>query len=148
MTTSKARNCFVALSVALLVGACSSSNSGGAKGTYAASVNSICRSLQKQIGDTLGSDPGKQALAVADAVAKITAVPEPRDDSDIADLFRAALNNTGLALQDVDQSQMVNDTTRATKAMATVKSDAKAAQAAAKSYPLTTCAQGLTLSSS
>ena len=143
MTTSQARNCAVALFVALLVGACSSSNSGGAKGAYAAKVDPICKDLQAKVGTDLGSDPAKQAAAVDEALTKITAISKPRDDSSQADLFIAALQNTGLSLQDVDQSRIVNDQTRAAKALAGAKANAKTAANAAKQYGMTTCAQVL-----
>ncbi len=147
MTTSKIRNCVVALFVALVVGACGSSSSNGkatgAKGAYAAKVDPICKSLQSQIGGDLGSDAGKQAAAVADAVSKIMAIPKPRDDSEQADVFIAALNNTNLSLQDVDQARMVNDQPRADKALAGAKTNAAQAAAAAKKYGMTDCAQTL-----
>jgi hypothetical protein len=145
VTTSNVRNCVVALFVALLVGACSSGSSSskatGAKGTYATQVDAICKTLQSQVGTDLGSDPGKQAAAIADGVGKISAVSKPGEDSEVADLFIAALNNVNLSLQDVDQARMVNDQTRANTALAGAKSNATKAAAAAKMYGMTTCAQ-------
>jgi hypothetical protein len=144
VTTSLFRNCVVALFVALLVGACGSSNKiSGAKAAYVAQVDPICKNLRSQLGGDLGSDPGKQAAAVADAVAKIMAVPKPKEDSERADVFIAALNNVNLSLQDVDQSRMVNDQTRAQKAVDGAKANAKTAAAAAKQYPMVECAQTL-----
>ena len=141
MTTSSVRNCVVALFVALLVGACSSSSGGGAKGTYATQVDAICKGLQAQVGTDLGTDPAKQATAIADAVGKISAVSKPKDDSEQADLFIAALNNVNLSLQDVDQARMVNDATRANTALVGAKANAAKAAKAAKAYGMTTCAQ-------
>ncbi|MDQ6838139.1 MAG: hypothetical protein M3137_07390, partial [Actinomycetota bacterium] len=111
-----------------------------AKGTYVAQVDPICKALQPQVTN-LGSDPAKQASAIADAVAKIMAVPKPKEDSTRADLFIAALNNVNLSLQDVDQSRRVNDTTRANTALAGAKVNATKSNAAAKQYPMVECAQ-------
>jgi hypothetical protein len=147
VTTSNVRNCVVALFVALVVGACgsggSSSTATGAKGAYVAQVDPICKSLRGQLGGDLGTDPAKQAAAIADAVGKIMAVPKPKEDSERADLFIAALNNVNLSLQDVDQSRMVNDQTRAQKALDGAKLNATKAAAAAKLYPMQECAQTL-----
>jgi hypothetical protein len=146
VTTSKARNCVVALSVALLVGACGSGGDNGratgAKGTYVAQVDPICKDLRSQVGD-LGSDPGKQAAAVEAGVNKIKAVTKPAEDSERADVFIAALTNTYLSLQDVDQSRMVNDKVRADKALVGAKANSAKAAAAAKLYGMVECAQPL-----
>lgn len=143
-TSSKLCSGVVALSVALLVGACGSSNNiGGAKAAYVAKVDPICRDLRSQLGGDLGSDPGKQATAVADAVAKIMAIPKPAEDSERADVFIQALNNVNLSLQDVDQSRQVKDQTRAQKAVDGAKLNAQKAAAAAKLYPMQECAQPL-----
>jgi hypothetical protein len=147
VTTSNARNCVVALFVALLVGACGSGGDNGtatgAKGTYVAQVDPICKNLRSQLGGDLGTDPAKQASAIADAVGKIMAVPKPKEDSERADLFIAALNNVNLSLQDVDQSRTVHDQTRAQKALDGAKLNAQKAAAAAKLYPMQECAQVL-----
>jgi hypothetical protein len=141
-----ARNCVVALSVALFVGACGSGGDDGratgAKGTYVAQVDPICKELQGQVGE-LGQDPGKQAAAIEAAVAKIKAIPKPSEDSERADVFIAALTNTYLSLQDVDQSRMVNDQPRTAKALAGAQANAKSAAAAAKLYGMQECAQTL-----
>jgi hypothetical protein len=143
-TSSNVRYGVVALFVALLVCACGSSNKiSGAKAAYVAKVDPICRDLRSQLGGDLGTDAGKQAAAVADAVGKIMAVPKPAEDSERADLFIAALNNTNLSLQDVDQSRMVNDQTRAQKALDGAKANAQKAAAAAKQYGMVECAQTL-----
>ncbi len=143
-TTSRLRICTVALFIALVAGACGAGGDNGratgAKGTYVAQVDPICKQLQPQVTD-LGTDPGKQASAIADAVAKIMAVPKPKEDSDRADLFIAALNNVNLSLQDVNQSRIVNDTARANTALAGAKLNATRADAAAKQYPMVECAQ-------
>lgn len=139
-----ARNVIVALFVALLVGACGSGGDelSGAKASYVAQVDPICKDLQAQVGE-LGQDPGKQAAAIEDAVSKIKAVPKPGEDSERADVFIAALTNTYLSLQDVDQARMVDDQTRATKALAGAQANAKGAAAAAKLYGMQECAQTL-----
>jgi hypothetical protein len=141
-----ARNVVVALFVALLVGACGSGGDDGtatgAKGTYVAQVDPICKDLQGQVGE-LGQDPAKQAAAIEAAVGKIKAVTKPSEDSERADLFIAALTNTYLSLQDVDQSRMVNDSTRAAKALTGAQANAKSAAAAAKLYGMQECAQTL-----
>jgi hypothetical protein len=136
--------CAVALLIAPVLGACGAGGDNGratgAKGTYVAQVDPICKQLQPQVSD-LGNDPAKQATAIADAVGKIMAVPRPKEDSDRAELFIAALNNVNLSLQDVDQSRMVNDKVRADKALAGAKVNATKATAAAKQYPMVECAQ-------
>jgi hypothetical protein len=139
-----ARNVVVALFVALLVGACGSGGDklSGAKASYVAQVDPICRDLQGQVGD-LGSDPGKQAAAIEGAVNKIKAVKKPSEDSERADLFIASLTNTYLSLQDVDQSRQVNDSTRAATALTGAQANAKKAAAAAKLYGMKDCAQPL-----
>jgi len=128
------------------LGACGSSGDDGratgAKGTYVSQVDPICKDLHSQVGD-LGQDPGKQATAIDAAVAKIKAVTKPAEDSERADVFIAALTNTGLSLQDVDQSRMVNDETRAKKALLGAKTNAEKAAAAAKLYGMVECAQSL-----
>jgi len=91
----------------------------------------------------LGKDPGKQAAAIEAAVAKIKAVPKPKEDSERADVFIAALTNTYLSLQDVDQSRTVNDGPRAEKALAGAKLNAEKAAAAAKLYGMVDCAESL-----
>jgi hypothetical protein len=138
------RNVVVALFVALVIGACGSGGNklSGAKASYVAQVDPICRDLQGQVGD-LGSDPGKQAGAIEGAVNKIKTVKEPSEDSERADLFIAALTNTYLSLQDVDQSRMVNDQTRAATALTGAQANAKRASAAAKLYGMKDCAQPL-----
>ena len=146
MTTSNVRNCVVALAVALLVGACSSGSDDGkatgVKGAYVAKVDPICKELVAQVGE-LGTDPAKQATTIEAAVAKISAVAKPKDDSTQADVFVAALTNTYLSLQDVNQSRIVNDQPRATKALAGAKTNAAAAAKAAKQYGMVECAQSL-----
>jgi len=108
-----------------------------------AQVDPVCKDLRKQVGDNLGSDPGKQASAIEAAVAKLMAVPKPKEDSDRADIFITALNNTNLSLQDVDQSRTVKDQTRAEKALAGARVNADKAAAAAKLYGMVECAQPL-----
>src|SRR3954452_9542933 len=107
------RNVVVALFVALLVGACGSGGDklSGAKASYVAQVDPVCRDLQRQVGD-LGQDPGKQGAGIEGAVNNIKTVKAPSEDSERADLFMAALTNTSLSLQDVHQSRIVNDQTR------------------------------------
>ena len=138
-----ARNVVAALFVALVIGACGSPNAlSGAKASYVAQVDPICRDLRAQVGD-LGQDAGKQAADVQAAVNKIKAVKEPSEDSERADLFIASLTNTYLSLQDVDQARQVNDTTRAATALTGAQANAKKAAAAAKLYGMKECSQPL-----
>jgi hypothetical protein len=145
VTASKIRICAVALFIAVLSGACSSSNDNkatGAKGTYVAKIDPICADLQSKIGD-LGQDPGKQAQVVQDAVSKMKTIPVPSNDDQRAHLFIAAMENLYLSLQDVDQARSVNDQTRATTALATVRKNDQTAADAAKSYGMVVCARKL-----
>lgn len=107
-----------------------------------AQVDPICKVLPGQVGD-LGQDPGKQASAIEAAVIKIMAVAKPKEDSERADLFIAALNNVNLSLQDVDQSRKVNDQGRAQKALAGARANAEKAAKAAKEYGMVECARQL-----
>lgn len=146
VTASKIRVCAVALFVALLAGACGSGGGDGkatgAKGAYVAKIDPICADLQAKIGD-LGSDPGKQAQDVQDAVGKMRTIPIPKNDDQRANLYIAAMENVYLSLQDVDQARMVNDQTRAAKALEGAKANDKNAANAAKSYGMVTCAKTL-----
>lgn len=106
-------------------------------------MDPICKELPGQVGGGLGKDPGKQAAAIEAAVIKIMAVPKPKEDSERADLFIAALNNVNLSLQDVDQARRVNDQPRAQAALAGAKANAEKAAKAAKEYGMVECAQTL-----
>lgn len=144
MTTWTARNCVVALAVALLVGACGGGKDEptGAQKKYIAQVDPICKDLQSKLGD-LGQDPGKQAAEVEDAVNRIKAINKPADNSERADVFIQSMTNVYLALQDVDQSRMVNDQTRANTALGRVQSNVKVTADAGKAYGMKDCAQPL-----
>jgi len=146
VTASKIRFCAVALFIAVLAGACGSSGDDnkatGAKADYVAKIDPICTDLQGKIGD-LGQDPAKQAQAVQDAVAKMKTIPIPSNDDQRAHLYIAAMENLYLSLQDVDQARMVNDQTRADKALTGAKANNKTAAEAAKSYGMVECAKTL-----
>jgi len=114
----------------------------GAKAAYVAQVDPICAELHDKIGQ-LGENPEKQAADVEAAVMRIRAVDKPRDDSSIADLHIAAMENLYLALQDVDQSRRVNDQPRAERALETARLNNKKAADAAKSYGMVACAREL-----
>ncbi len=145
VTASRTRLCAVALFAALAAGACSSGGGDGratgAKGTYVAQVDPICADLRAKLGGELGKDPAKQATEVEAAVQKIMAVKKPAEDSERADLFIAAMQNLYIALQDIDQSRIVNDATRVTKAQGYVTTATKTAASAAKSYGMVECAR-------
>jgi len=147
VTSSRARFGVATLFVALVAGACGAGGDDGratgAKGTYVAQVDPICKELPGQVGGELGKDPGKQASAIEAAVVKIMAVPQPKEDNDRAQLFIAALNNVNLSLQDVDQARRVNDQPRAQAALAGAKANAEKAAKAAKEYGMVECAQQL-----
>jgi hypothetical protein len=143
VTNSKARLCAVGLFVALLAGACGEdSETTGAQSDYIAQVDPICGELQTKLGD-LGSNPEEQARDVEDAVNRIRGIEKPRDNSERADRYIAALENLYLSLQDVDQSRRVNDQARAQRALETVQFNNKAAADAADEYGMVVCAREL-----
>jgi hypothetical protein len=142
VTVSKAR-LSVILFVALVAGACSASdNLSGAKAGYVAQVDPVCTELQTKIGQ-LGENPEQQAKDVEAAVMRIKGVEKPRDDSSIADLHIAALENLYLSLQDVHQSRLVNDQPRAQRALEGAQANAKRASDAAKDYGMVVCSREL-----
>ena len=114
----------------------------GAKAAYVAQVDPICTELQGKIGE-LGDNAEQQAADVEDAVMRIKGVDKPRDDSSIADLHIAAMENLYLALQDVDQSRRVNDQPRAERALESARLNNKKAADAAESYGMVACAREL-----
>ena len=146
VTASRARYCAVAAFVALVAGACGAGGDDGratgAKGAYVAQVDPICAELQGKVGE-IGQDPGKQAEDINAAIERIKAVPKPAEDSEVADLYRAALENVALSLQDVDQSRIVNDQPRAQRALEGAQANNKTAAEAAKKYGMTECARTL-----
>ena len=143
MTVSKARLCSVALFVALLAGACTASDDlSGAKAAYVAKVDPICAELQDKIGQ-LGENAEQQAKDVEDAVMRMREAGAPKDDSSIADLHIAALENLYLALQDIDQSRRVNDQGRVDRALESARLNNKKAADAAESYGMVACAREL-----
>jgi len=143
VTVSKARLCLVAPFVAVLASACTASDDlSGAKAAYVAQVDPICAELQDKIGQ-LGDNPEQQAADVEAAVARIKEANKPRDDSSIADLHIAALENLYLSLQDVDQSRRVNDEPRAQRALETAQINNQKAADAAESYGMVVCAREL-----
>ena len=107
-----------------------------------AQVDPICAELQGKVHD-LGSNPGQQAKDIEDAVNRIKSVNKPRDNSERADVYIAAMQNLYLALQDVDQSRQVNDQARAQRALDTAKTNNEKAAKAAKEYGMTACARPL-----
>ena len=142
MTVSKARFSVI-LFVALVAGACTASDDlSGAKAAYVAKVDPICGELQTKIGQ-LGDNPERQAADVEAAVNWMKEADRPRDDSSIADLHIAALENLYLSLQDVHQSRLVNDQARAQRALEGAKTNAKTASDAAKNYGMVVCAREL-----
>lgn len=143
MTNSKARLCAVGLFVALLAGACGEENElSGAKAGYVAQVDPICTELQAKIGE-LGDNPEQQAKDIEAAVGRIRAVSKPREDSERADVYIAAMENLYLSLQDVDQSRRVNDTARAQRALEGARANSRNAADAAKEYGMVVCAREL-----
>lgn len=107
-----------------------------------AQVDPICKELRSKMGE-LGKDPARQATDINAALERIKAVPKPAEDSEIADLYRAALENVALSLQDVDQSRIVNDQPRAERALAGARTNNTRAAEAAKKYGMTECANPL-----
>ncbi len=143
MTVSKARLCVVALFVALLAGACGEDGGlSGAKAVYVAQVDPICGELQTDIG-TLGENPEQQAREIEEAVNRIRGISKPREDSERADVFIAAMENLYLSLQDVHQSRLVNDQARAQRALEGAQANARRVAEAADQYGMVVCAQEL-----
>jgi hypothetical protein len=114
----------------------------GAKAAYVAVVDPVCTELQDKIGQ-LGENPQQQAADVEAAVVRMRSAPKPRDDSSIADLHIAAMENLYLSLQDVHQSRLVNDLPRADRALESARMNNKTAADAAKSYGMVACAREL-----
>ena len=143
VTVSNARLCLVAHFVALLAGACTASDDlSGAKAAYVAQVDPICAELQDKIGQ-LGENAEQQAKDVEAAVMRMREAGRPKDDSSIADLHIAAMENLYLALQDVDQSRRVNDQARVDRALESARLNNQKAADAAESYGMVACAQEL-----
>lgn len=107
-----------------------------------AQVDPICAELQTDIGD-LGDDPGRQAEEVEAAVEQIKGVDQPRDDSSIANLYIAAMENVYLSLQDIHQAQLVNDQARAQRAREGLQINNETAADAAEDYGMVVCAREL-----
>jgi hypothetical protein len=105
-------------------------------------VEPICAEMRAKVG-TLGDDPAKEAEAVNDGVMRIKEIKAPAEDSEKAEVFVQALNNVQLALQDVDQSRMVNDQPRAARALATAKQNADMAAKTADDYGFVGCGRSL-----
>ncbi len=114
----------------------------GAKATYVAQVDPICAELHDDIGE-LGQDAGKQAEEIEKAVERIRGVSKPREDSERADLYIAAMENLYLSLQDVDQSRRVNDQPRAQRALEGARANNDTAAKAAREYGMVVCARPL-----
>ena len=114
----------------------------GAKAAYVAQVDPICAELQDKIGQ-LGENAEQQAKDVEAAVMRMREAGAPKDDSSIADLHIAALENLFLALQDVDQSRRVNDQPRVDRALERARLNNKQAADAAKDYGMVACAREL-----
>ena len=141
---SKARLCVVGLFVALLAGACGDDDGGvsGAKAGYVAQIDPICTELQAKVGE-LGENPEQQAKDIEAAVGRMKGVSKPREDSERADVFIAAMENLFLSLQDVDQARRVNDQARAQRALEGARANAKRAADAADEYGMVVCAEEL-----
>ena len=143
MTLSKARLCAVGLFVALLAGACGDDNElSGAKAGYVAQIDPICTELQAKVGD-LGENPDQQAKDIEAAVNRMKGISKPREDSERADVYIAAMENLYLSLQDLHQSRLVNDTARAQRALETTRLNNQRAAEAAETYGMVVCAQEL-----
>ena len=143
VTNSKARLCVVGLFVALVAGACGEENElSGAKAAYVAQIDPICTELQAKVGE-LGDNPEQQAKDIEAAVGRMRGIPKPREDSERADVYIAAMENLYLSLQDVDQSRRVNDTARAQRALEGAQVNNKTAADAAKEYGMVVCAREL-----
>ena len=126
-----------------MAGACGEdSEITGAQAKYVAQVDPVCTELQAKIGN-LGENPEQQAKDVEAAVNRIRTIEKPRDNSERADVFIAALENLYLSLQDVDQSRRVNDQARAQRALEGAQANAKRVADAADEYGMVVCAEEL-----
>ena len=114
----------------------------GAKAGYVAQIDPICTELQAKVG-TLGDNPEQQAKDVEAAVGRMKGISKPREDSELADVYIAAMENLYLSLQDIDQSRRVNDQPRAQRALDGAKANNKNAADAAKRYGMVVCREEL-----
>ncbi|HEX2117969.1 MAG TPA: hypothetical protein VHF91_02200 [Acidimicrobiales bacterium] len=143
MTVSRARLCVVALSVALLAGACGGADElSGAKAGFVAQIDPICAELQADLGE-LGANPEEQAAQVEAAVMRMTAIERPAEDSVIVDRYIASMENLYLSLQDAHQARLVNDEPRAQRAIETARINNQNAAEAAEEYGMVVCAREL-----
>ncbi|MGH3850727.1 MAG: hypothetical protein ACRDRT_13660, partial [Pseudonocardiaceae bacterium] len=105
----------------LLLGACTSGGGGverpsGAKATYIKAADPICAEIHAAVGQ-LGDDPVKDRDAIGAGVDKLKAITAPGDDIEKAQLFIVRLQNTALALEDVNQSGLLKDGPRTERAL-------------------------------
>ena len=98
--------------------------------------------MQGKIGQ-LGENPEQQAKDVEDAVNRMKQRAYPRDDDSVAARYIAAMENLYLSLQDIDQSRIVNDQPRASRALEGARTNNRTAAAAAEQYGMVECAQEL-----
>lgn len=131
----------------LLLGACSSGGGGverpsGAKATYISQADPICGEIHTAVGQ-LGDDPVPDRDAIQAGVDKLEAITAPGDDIEKAQLFIIRLQNTALALEDVNQSGLLKDGPRTERALQRAREQDNLATAVAKEYGFTECAQGI-----
>ncbi|MGH9189551.1 MAG: hypothetical protein ACRD0Q_05915, partial [Acidimicrobiales bacterium] len=126
------------------LGACGSEDGdsapGGARGAYSAQADPICAEISAAVGQ-LGDDAVKDRDAVQAGVDKLNALSLPGEDIEKAEVFLRRLDNVALALEDVNQSRIQNDTPRAERALTTAREQAEQSAEAASSYGMVECGE-------
>lgn len=135
-----------AMVTVLVLGACSGDEQtgkpGGARGRYIDQVDPICEELNAKIG-RLGDDALKQRDEINAALDRINAIPPPGEELDKLKVFLIELNNAALALEDVNQSRLVNNQGRVDTALQTARESDEQAADAADGYGFEQCSQRL-----
>ncbi|MEW6152582.1 MAG: hypothetical protein AB1673_01145 [Actinomycetota bacterium] len=130
------------LLAALLLAACGSDGVGGAQGANAAAADEICEIAQDKVGRVLGDDPEADRDAIREATEQLMALDAPSQNRNTFELFVQNTNNLWIALEDVHQSLLVNDTARADRARETVASNNELVMRYAGQYQANECARG------
>jgi hypothetical protein len=137
-------SCAAAAAMFLLAG-CGAGDDGGlsgAKANFAAEVEPICAETRQKVGQ-LGDDPVADRDAVQSAVDRFEALNPPGEDETTFRLFRLHLQNMALALEDLNQSRIVNNPERANTALQRAGESHDLAKEQARGYGFTECSQGL-----
>lgn len=116
----------------------------GAKADFAAQVDPICVETRQKVGN-LGDDPVADRDAVQSAVDRLQALGPPGEDETTFRLFVIRLQNMALALEDLNQSRLVENPSpeRAQTALDQARESHDLAKEAAADYGFIECSQGL-----